>query len=413
MGVRRLATVADADGVVIEQVENPRPLDAALRELRHLCRARSRCTKGSRPYRQRSTEISRLYRRVNNVRTHHVHGLTTRLAKTHGRVVVEGLDAAGMRRQKGLPGARARPRGLSDAAPGTPRRHLSHKTGWYGSAHGADRKTGAGPAGGREARKGRSPRLPNNPETGCESRHHSRSPTRNGVCGPPTGAPLWDTQKHRRPCMHAERFRPLVTAKGPLASVYFDDSHETEDAAAQRDLKWRAVRGQLKEQGADTAVISEIERTLHSSAPPVGRGGRGVIAGADGVIVNEQLIRPLSAPIVRWSELPYIVPIVEHGVEHHNYLVVAVDHAGADITVHQGELARSETVDGEGYPTHHAHSADSPAYGDPPADRARTSAQKYPGRQRTAERAGRRDRRGGRLRDWRGPLAHGPDRRPP
>ena len=56
VGVRRLATVADADGVVIEQVENPRPLDAALRELRHLCRARSRCTKGSRRYRQRSTE---------------------------------------------------------------------------------------------------------------------------------------------------------------------------------------------------------------------------------------------------------------------------------------------------------------------------------------------------------------------
>jgi len=30
--MRRLATVATADGVVIEQVENPRPLDAALRE---------------------------------------------------------------------------------------------------------------------------------------------------------------------------------------------------------------------------------------------------------------------------------------------------------------------------------------------------------------------------------------------
>ena len=34
VGVRRLATVATADGVVIEHVENPRPLDAALRELR-------------------------------------------------------------------------------------------------------------------------------------------------------------------------------------------------------------------------------------------------------------------------------------------------------------------------------------------------------------------------------------------
>ena len=61
------------------------------------------------------------------------HVLTTRLAKTRGRIVVEGLDAAGMLRQKGLPGARARRRGLSDAALGAPRRHLSYKTGRYGS----------------------------------------------------------------------------------------------------------------------------------------------------------------------------------------------------------------------------------------------------------------------------------------
>ncbi|MGB9224876.1 IS607 family element RNA-guided endonuclease TnpB [Mycobacterium sp.] len=134
VGVRRLATVATADGVVIEQIANPRPLDCALRELRHVCRARSRCTKGSRQYRERTTQISRLHRRVNDVRTHHLHVLTTRLAQTHGRIVVEGLEVAGMMRQKGLPGARARRRGLSDAALGTPRRHLSDKTGWYGSA---------------------------------------------------------------------------------------------------------------------------------------------------------------------------------------------------------------------------------------------------------------------------------------
>jgi putative transposase len=133
VGVRRLATVANDGGAVLEQVPNPRPLDAALKELRHASRARSRCTKGSRRYRERTTELSRLHRRVNDVRTHHLHVLTTRLAKTHGRIVVEGLDAAGMLRQKGLPGARARRRGLSDAALGTPRRHLSYKTSWYGS----------------------------------------------------------------------------------------------------------------------------------------------------------------------------------------------------------------------------------------------------------------------------------------
>jgi putative transposase len=232
VGVRRLATVANADGTVLEHVPNPRPLDAALRELRHVSRARSRCTKGSRQYRERTTEMSRLHRRVNDVRTHHLHCLTTRLAKTHGRIVVEGLDAAGMLRQKGLPGARARRRGLADAALGTPRRYLSYKTGWYGSAlvvadrwfassktchacsqvqdigwdetwqcdgcavthqrddnaainlaryeetssvvgpvraavkRGADRKTGPGPAGGREARKRRSPKAAEQPRDG-------------------------------------------------------------------------------------------------------------------------------------------------------------------------------------------------------------------------------------------------------
>ncbi len=133
VGVRHLATVADAEGTVLEQGPNPRPLDAALREFRHVSRARSRCVKGSRRYRERTTEMSGLHRRVNDVRTHHLHVLTTRLAQTHGRIVVEGLDAAAMQRQKGLPGARARRRGLSDAALGTPRRHLSYTTGWYGS----------------------------------------------------------------------------------------------------------------------------------------------------------------------------------------------------------------------------------------------------------------------------------------
>jgi putative transposase len=133
VGVRRLATVATSDGEVIERVANPRPLDAALHELRRISRARSRCVKGSRRYRERTTELSRLHRRVNDVRTHHLHVLTTRLAKTHGRIVIEGLDAAGMLQQKGLPGARARRRGLSDAALGTPRRHLAYKASWYGS----------------------------------------------------------------------------------------------------------------------------------------------------------------------------------------------------------------------------------------------------------------------------------------
>jgi putative transposase len=133
VGVRVLATLAAADGTVLERVSNPRPLEAALKELRHLCRERSRRTRGSRRYAETQRKITRLQRRVVGIRAHHVHVLTTRLAKTHGEIVVEGLDAAGMLRQKGLSGARARRRGLSDSALGETRRQLAYKTAWYGS----------------------------------------------------------------------------------------------------------------------------------------------------------------------------------------------------------------------------------------------------------------------------------------
>jgi hypothetical protein len=45
--------------------------------------------------------------------------------------------------------------------------------------------------------------------------------------------------------MHAERFRALLTADGPFASVYFDDSHNTPHADTQLELKWRNLHEQL------------------------------------------------------------------------------------------------------------------------------------------------------------------------
>jgi hypothetical protein len=172
--------------------------------------------------------------------------------------------------------------------------------------------------------------------------------------------------------MQPERFRSLLTSHGPFGSVYFEDSHNTEDADAQIDLKWRAVREQLEEQGAEPALTQSIEQAIVGARPAVGRSGRAVVASADGVLVNEHLIRP-TGPMVRVSSLPYIVPVVEHGDERPNYVVVAVDHAGGDITVHRDGRVVSDEVDGKGYPVHKASSAESPGYGDPQraAERAR------------------------------------------
>ena len=133
LGVRRLATVASEDGTILESVENPRALESELKDLRRLYRERSRCTlKDSVRYRRRTEKISRKQRKVVQVRSNSIHVMTTRLAKIHGEVVVEGMNVAGMMQQKGLPGARKRRRGLADAAMGEVRRQLRYKVCWYG-----------------------------------------------------------------------------------------------------------------------------------------------------------------------------------------------------------------------------------------------------------------------------------------
>ena len=80
VGVRRLATVATSDGEVIARIDNPAPLAAALVELRRLCRQHCRCTRGCVRYRDTTRKISVLHARIGNVRRHHIHTLTTRLA---------------------------------------------------------------------------------------------------------------------------------------------------------------------------------------------------------------------------------------------------------------------------------------------------------------------------------------------
>ena len=163
--------------------------------------------------------------------------------------------------------------------------------------------------------------------------------------------------------MHSDRFRPLVDAEGPFVSIYFDDSHDTEDAAAQLDARLRDVRKQLEQKSVDASVIEAIDGAVRGAHPPVGRSGRAVIAAGATVVLDEHLIRPPATTIVRASELPYLVPIVEHGVLHTTYLRVAVDHTGADISVHRAGRVSSETVDGAGYPVHKAKSAEHHEYG--------------------------------------------------
>ncbi|MBU3750248.1 MAG: hypothetical protein FGM52_07320 [Mycobacterium sp.] len=169
--------------------------------------------------------------------------------------------------------------------------------------------------------------------------------------------------------MHADRFRRLVDEQGPFISVYLDDTHDTADAQAQLDSRLRDIRKHLEDSAVEDAAIQTLEAAVRAKHPPVGRSGRGLIMATAGgsarIVVDQHLAVPPASTEVRVSELPYILPIVAHGVPHTSYLLVAVDATGGDITRYDDGLSGHETVDGSAYPVHNAHRADTAGYGGP------------------------------------------------
>ncbi len=128
--------------------------------------------------------------------------------------------------------------------------------------------------------------------------------------------------------MESERFRPLATTQGPFVSVYFDDSRDTADAVTRVEAIWRDVRKHLEDQGADQHVVANLEEAILHGQPAVGSQGRGVIATHDRVLFNEHLVSPPPATVMRVSDYPYILPLVELGMWRPTYVFAAVDHVG-------------------------------------------------------------------------------------
>jgi len=164
--------------------------------------------------------------------------------------------------------------------------------------------------------------------------------------------------------MRSERLRGLVKTQGPFASVYFDDSHDTADAVEQLETKWRDIRRHLEDRGACAEIIGTLGKAVLNHQPAVGRRGRAVIVTSDQVLINENLISPPPTTVVRLSDYPYVVPLIDLEMRRLTYMFAAVDHTGADITLCQDGITRSTSIEGAGHPVHKPVTAGWNGYGD-------------------------------------------------
>ncbi len=129
LGVKSLAVLSTG-----ETIPNPRHLETALREPRRLQRQVARRTGPDRRTRQEPTvrwrktqaRVTRLHTEIANARRDGPHKLTTRLIRTHGVVVIEDLNVAGMMRNR-CPARHIAGVGMAEL-----RRQIEYKAGWAG-----------------------------------------------------------------------------------------------------------------------------------------------------------------------------------------------------------------------------------------------------------------------------------------
>ncbi|GAS93605.1 uncharacterized protein RMCC_0571 [Mycolicibacterium canariasense] len=156
----------------------------------------------------------------------------------------------------------------------------------------------------------------------------------------------------------------ITKARGPFVSLLVDDSHETHDAAQQAHARWTVIARELEDNAVSADVIATLQRAVVRSLPAAGRKGRLIIAGPDGVLLDEQLATVPVATILRVSSYPYLLPVLAVSAAHRPYVFVSVDHLGADLAVHGHHGTRTETVEGPGFPVHKPAAAGWHGYGD-------------------------------------------------
>lgn len=144
----------------------------------------------------------------------------------------------------------------------------------------------------------------------------------------------------------------LTTAQGPFATVYLDATRAEELGPQLVAGRWRALREQLADQGADAATLEAMEAVVGGHDDVPGPHGQAIVGAGGRVLWDVALPAPPRRETARFGLLPHLMPAVAALGPLVPYVVALVDRSGADVTVHGPGGTEERTVEGGDYPIH-------------------------------------------------------------
>jgi|SRR5829696_1639109 len=144
---------------------------------------------------------------------------------------------------------------------------------------------------------------------------------------------------------------PLYSSAGPVATAYLDASQAEELGPQKVELRWRALRESLAEQGADDPTLDAMEAAVGGHSEVAGAHGQLIVGRGGEVRYDVALPEPPRRETARWSALPDLMPLVAQLGGRVPHVLALVDRTGADVTVHgPGGTEEERTVSGDTYP---------------------------------------------------------------
>ncbi|TDE97274.1 hypothetical protein EXU48_03455 [Occultella glacieicola] len=127
---------------------------------------------------------------------------------------------------------------------------------------------------------------------------------------------------------------PELPAGEPVVTVILDATRASESGDQTVLGRWADLRRQLHKQGADGALLEAIEDCVSRPTWLSGPHGRVVVAAGDRVYLDRSLASPPGVDRAVVGDAPHVFALARVADCGVRYLLVTVDRAGADLSLH-------------------------------------------------------------------------------